>query len=132
LMRMDRLDFREALEQLADRAGIELSRGRGPGNDVKRSLYEVCGWAADRFVDCFQNTPLAKAAREYLQERGLSHETLSASSVGFAPNQWDWLLGQAQASGISTPPRTSRTCCNKTRSVRALRSVSRPYHVPDL
>ena len=102
LMRMDRLDFREALEQLADRAGIELSRGRGPGTDVKRSLYEVCGWAADRFVDCFQNTSLAQEAREYLQDRGLSHETLSASSVGFAPNQWDWLLGQAQASGIST------------------------------
>ena len=62
----------------------------------------MCGWAADRFVDCFQNTSLAQEAREYLQERGLSHETLSASSVGFAPNQWDWLLGQAQASGIST------------------------------
>ena len=102
LMRMDRLDFREALEQLADRAGIELSRGHGPGTDVKRSLYEVCGWASDRFVDCFKNSSLAKEARAYLRERGLTDETLEANTVGFAPNEWDWLLGQAQSSGIST------------------------------
>ena len=102
LMRMDRLDFREALEQLADRAGIELSRGHGAGTDVKRSLYEVCGWASDRFVDCFKNSSLAKEARAYLRERGLTDETLEANTVGFAPNEWDWLLGQAQSSGIST------------------------------
>ena len=102
LMRMDRLDFREALEQLADRAGIDLPRGQGPGSDVKRSLYEVCNWASDRFVDCFHNSSLAREAREYLRERGLTDDTLQDSSVGFAPNEWDWLLGQAQASGIST------------------------------
>ncbi len=102
LMRMDRLDFREALEQLADRAGIDLPRGQGPGSDVKRSLYEVCNWASDRFVDCFNNSSLAREAREYLGERGLTDDTLQASSVGFAPNEWDWLLRQAQASGIST------------------------------
>ncbi len=102
LMRMDRLDFREALEQLADRAGIDLPRGQGPGSDVKRSLYEVCNWASDRFADCFHNSSLAREAREYLRERGLTDDTLQDSSVGFAPNEWDWLLRQAQASGIST------------------------------
>jgi DNA primase len=37
LMRMERLEFREALEQLADRAGIDLPRGRGgPSSDDRQ------------------------------------------------------------------------------------------------
>jgi DNA primase len=102
LMRMDRLEFREALEQLAERVGIELPRSRGPGSDVKKPLYETAAWAAERFADCLRQSPLAEPARRYLRDRGLTDETLAAHQVGFVPSEWDWLLRQAQAAGIST------------------------------
>lgn len=101
LMKMEKLEFREALEHLADRAGIQLPRGRGGvSGDQKADLHRVLGWAADRFRDCLRASPEAKAARGYLEERGLSAATIERFGLGFAPPAWDWLLRQAAAAGI--------------------------------
>ncbi len=100
LMKMEKLEFREALEQLADRAGIPITRGRGTSGDRKAELHRVLGWAADRFRDCLQASSEARAARDYLQGRGLSADTVRRFGIGFAPASWDWLLRQASAAGI--------------------------------
>ncbi|MFM1903309.1 MAG: primase [Planctomycetota bacterium] len=102
LMRMEKLEFREALEQLADRAGIQLARGRGGlGGDERAQLARVLDWAAARFRECLVHAPEAAAARDYLAGRGLVPDTLSRFDVGFAPESWDWLLRQAAAAGIA-------------------------------
>lgn len=100
LMKMEKLEFREALEQLADRAGIPITRGRGTTGDRKAELHRTLGWAADRFRDCLQASPEARAARDYLAGRGLSGDTIRRFGLGFAPASWDWLLRQASAAGI--------------------------------
>lgn len=101
VMRMERLEFREALEQLADRAGIDLPRGRGgPSADDRAVLWQTLGWAAARFRECLASAPEAAAAREYLADRGILPETLERHAVGFAPESWDWLLRQAAAIGM--------------------------------
>ena len=101
VMRMEKVEFREALEQLADRAGIELPRGRGglPVDD-KATLRTVQAWAAERFCDCLRSAPEASAARDYLRSRGLSPATIDRFQIGFAPQSWDWLLRQSVAAGI--------------------------------
>jgi DNA primase len=101
VMRMERLEFREALEQLADRAGIALPRGRGglPADD-RAALSKTLDWAAARFRDCLQTDPGAAVAREYLTGRGLEAATLARFGVGFAPESWDWLLRQAATAGV--------------------------------
>ena len=101
VMRMEKVEFREALEQLADRAGIELPRGRGglPADD-KATLRSVQAWAAERFRDCLRSAPEASAARDYLRSRGLSPATIDRFHIGFAPQAWDWLLRQSVAAGI--------------------------------
>jgi len=101
MMRMEKLEFREALEQLAGRAGIDISRGRGgmPA-DEKTLLYKALGWAAERFCDCLRSSSEAKAARDYLHSRGLTPATIDRFQLGFAPDSWDWLLRQAAAAGI--------------------------------
>jgi DNA primase len=103
VMRMEKIEFREALEQLADRAGIQIPRGRGglPADD-KAALRRACGWAAERFHACLDGSPEAAAAREYLAGRGLSAATIERFQLGFAPQAWDWLLRQAAATGINT------------------------------
>ena len=102
VMRMEKVEFREALEQLADRAGITLPRGRaGLPADDRATLRQVMSWAAERFRDCLRGSPEADAARRYLGDRGLSTATATRFELGFAPPAWDWLLRQAAAAGIS-------------------------------
>jgi DNA primase len=101
-MRMERLEFREALEHLADRAGIDLPRSRGGiAADDRAGLVRVLGWAAERFRDCLERHPEARAARDYLAARQLAPATIGRFGLGYAPAQWDWLIGQAAAAGIS-------------------------------
>ena len=103
LMRMEKIEFREALEQLAERAGVAIPRGRGGlPTDEKAALFKSLGWAAERFADCLRRSPEAKAARDYLLSRGLTPETIERFQLGYAPAAWDWLLRQASAAGIST------------------------------
>jgi DNA primase len=101
LMRMERLEFREALEQLAERAGIPLPRSGGLPADDKAALYRALGWAADRFRDCLARHPEAAVARAYLAGRGFDAAAIDRFGLGFAPPAWDWLLGQAATAGIS-------------------------------
>ena len=103
VMRMERVEFREALEQLADRAGISLPRGRGglPA-DAKAALRGALEWAAARFRECLTSAPEAAAARAYVAERGMSPDIVERFQVGFAPPAWDWLLRKAHAAGIAS------------------------------
>ena len=102
LMRMERLEFREALEQLADRAGISIPRGRGGlAADEKAALWKAVAWAADRFHDCLRSLPEAAPARDYLAGRGLDSAAIVRFRLGFAPQSWDWLLRQAAAAGLA-------------------------------
>jgi DNA primase len=102
VMRMEKVEFREALEQLADRAGITLARSRGglPA-DAKAALWRALGWAAERFQECLHSAPEAAAARDYLAARALEAATIERFQLGFAPPAWDWLLRQASVAGIS-------------------------------
>ncbi len=102
VMRMERIEFREALEQLADRAGITLARTRGglPA-DAKATLRAALEWAAGRFRACLHAGHEASAARDYVTQRGLSPETIERFTIGFAPSGWDWLLRQAGPAGIA-------------------------------
>jgi DNA primase len=102
VMRMERLEFREALEQLADRCGITVARGRGGlSADDKTLLRDTLGWAAGRYRDCLRGASEAGPARAYLAHRGLSTATIDRFDVGFVPQAWDWLLRQASAAGMS-------------------------------
>ncbi len=102
VMRMEKVEFREALEQLADRAGVSLPRGRGGlPVDERATLRAVMAWAMERFHDCLRTSPEAAPARDYLQGRGLSPDTIERFNLGFAPQAWDWLLRQATAAGMS-------------------------------
>ena len=102
LMRMEKIEFREALEQLAERAGIDLPRGRGGVPvDERKSLNKVLTWACDRFSDHLRRSADAEPARAYLRDRGLSLETIERFHLGSAPAAWDWLLRQAPAAGFS-------------------------------
>jgi DNA primase len=98
----ERISFPEALELLARRAGIKLNdEGASPENRRRALLLDVVRWAAEQFHQCLRNDAGAGAARAYLDERGLSDETVERFGLGFAPLQGDWLAKRANADGIA-------------------------------
>jgi DNA primase len=109
VMRSENLEFREALELLAERAGINItppqhhdserggsSAGSSDPRTEKRTLYRVAAWAEEQFHRCLVESPEAESGRIYLSERGLTQETINRFKLGFAPNRWDWILERAR------------------------------------
>lgn len=101
VMEKERCDFRAALELLAQRAHIELHPTEGkPRGASKAELFKVMAWAEE----CFHRqlfAPSSQAAREYLDKRGLSGETLQQYRLGYAPDQWEWLSLRAKAAKVN-------------------------------
>lgn len=100
----EKVDFREALTELAQRAGVELETFRpeqqlppDPAIERSRSLNDL---AAELFCTVLRSSPSAAAARDYLASRGLDAATIERFSLGFAPDSWDYLLRQFSARGI--------------------------------
>jgi DNA primase len=98
-----RVDFREALELLARRAGITLEKiADSPQKRGRALMLEVVRWAADQYHRCLLDSPLAEAARRYLSERQISGESIRRFGLGYAPPAGEWLSQRAAALGIST------------------------------
>lgn len=107
VMQREGINFREALEMLADRAGIVLQQS-GPQQKVqpgspndKKTLYAACAWAEQQFRDCLWKASEAKVARKYFADRSVNEETLKRFHIGFAPNGWEWLRDRARSTQYS-------------------------------
>lgn len=93
LMEHDRLDFREAIGELARNAGLELpAEAEGPAGPDHSGLYRVLA-EAER---CYQGWLRRHAGREravaYLKRRGIGGRVAAEYGLGFAPPGWDNLL----------------------------------------
>jgi DNA primase len=98
----DRVDFREALELLARRAGITLEKTADSRQTRGRSvMLEQVKWAAEQFQRCLLDSPLAEAARRYLGERQLTGETIRRFGMGYAPVSGEWLVQLAGQAGMA-------------------------------
>ncbi|MBA2625724.1 MAG: DNA primase, partial [Acidimicrobiia bacterium] len=89
------LDFREAVESLASRAGISLryDDARTTGVAKRRNaLVEAVERAVEWYHGRLLTAPDAAAARGYLRSRGFDGETVRRYRVGWAPDSWDDLV----------------------------------------
>ncbi len=93
VQKKENLDFRDALELLARRAGVDLERDRDPHvTSLLNTLREINELAASFFQHQLLNTPDGAPARAYLEGRQFTAETLAQFRLGYAPNNWDSLL----------------------------------------
>ncbi len=107
VMKREGIDFREALEMLADRAGISLETNSSqprpaagsPGD--KKTLYAACAWAEEQFQRCLQQASEAEVARKYFADRRVSSDSLGRFHLGFSPNSWQWLLDRSRSTPFS-------------------------------
>ena len=93
LRETQRLDFVDAVRQLAERAGIELTEDESERHlhQERRRLYEAMDQAVEWYHDQLMNAPEARVAREYLKSRGINGEVARRFKLGFAPDEWDRL-----------------------------------------
>ena len=94
VQQMEHLDFVGSVERIASKAGIELRYTSGAGNGERKHRKELQA-LMERAVDWYHarllESPDARAAREYLRDRGLAGDVARSFRLGWAPDEWDAL-----------------------------------------
>jgi len=105
VMQVEQLQFGEAVERLAARAGIELRYEAGgyvPGQETgqRRRLVEAHRQAQEFYAERIQ-AESARIARAFLAERGFSLDDAGKFGVGYSPAAWDELTKHLRARGFT-------------------------------
>ncbi|HXM90021.1 MAG TPA: DNA primase, partial [Candidatus Dormibacteraeota bacterium] len=98
VMEMDKVAFPEAIRVVAEKCGIAIPRPKASSpeerkeNQQRTLLVEMHREAQTFFVQQLGGTPEGKAARAYLEDRGLDKDAIARFGIGYAPSGGDALL----------------------------------------
>ena len=121
IKKKENLDYPDAVEFLADRAGITIVRDETrngyrtePRFDRAR-MFKMNADAAKYFHKClFADNPDSRAALAYFTEsRGLSQSVIRHFGLGFAPNSFDQFSGYMRSLGYSYDELVAGFLCGK-------------------
>jgi DNA primase len=105
LMKIADKTFPEAIKDLAEKTGVVLPpKFSGKESRQKDSLKEDITNLNLRAAQQFTRnlfSPAGKVAREYLQNRGISDETIKQFRLGYVPDTWRSLTDHIEGSGLS-------------------------------
>lgn len=99
IMEMEKLTFPGAIEFLAKKAGVQLhysdsgkeNQKEDPNQKLKEELIDLYNRTASSFHYMLMRTEAGKFALEYIQNRGLTTETLEKFKIGYSPADRKWL-----------------------------------------
>ncbi|KJY94663.1 DNA primase [Pseudoalteromonas ruthenica] len=99
VMEYDKLDFVDAIEELASLLHLEVPREQGHNNserppvsqEQKRSDYELMEQAARYYQQQLRHHANSQLVIDYLKGRGLSGQTVKDYQIGYAPSEWEAL-----------------------------------------
>ncbi|HXL23319.1 MAG TPA: DNA primase [Candidatus Dormibacteraeota bacterium] len=103
VMEMERCEFPDALRIVAEKCGISIPRSRERSPEERKenlqraALIEMHREAQTFFVKQLEGTLEGKAARAYLEDRGLDKDAIGRFGVGYAPSGGDALLRHFKA-----------------------------------
>ncbi len=106
VMMTEGLTFPEAVERLAEEAGVSLPKQTEPTvveverEDERQRIYRLLDTSC-AFFRTMLKRPEGEAARRYLDKRGLAAETIETFGLGFAPNSRNALKEHLAAHGFS-------------------------------
>ncbi len=96
------LSFPEAVEFLADRAGIAVPRDEARSSQEaqmqdewtqkKNQIREANHWASIYFHESLKKSAYDSVVTRYVEKRGLNKETIETFQIGYSPNSWDGLI----------------------------------------
>ncbi len=108
IMKMENLEFYDALKFLADRVHLPMPEPGNPADKQKRAeladkrqrIYQMNSEAGRYFFRHLAGEK-GKTALAYLKDRGLTNETIKKFGLGFAPEGWSNLLDYLQKKGYT-------------------------------
>ncbi len=101
VMKMEGMEFREALELLAQKTGVQLPKFDGEKATQKKRIHEVNDITMKFWRACLERMPEAEHARAYVKKRGLDDLTMDLFGIGFAPDSWDALSKALASKGVT-------------------------------
>ncbi|WP_335917951.1 DNA primase [Shewanella chilikensis] len=98
IMEYDRLEFLDAIEELASQLGLEVPRENNPNRrrdeGLSRDLYQLMEEANRYYQSQLRQHQDKQKVLGYLAFRGLSDQVVERFGIGFAPDGWDGLLSR--------------------------------------
>lgn len=98
VMKIEGIEFGDALRILARRAGVELRPIRPELKTQRQRLYEICELSCRFFEKQLAGSSTGKKVKDYLLKRGLSEKSIKKWRLGYSPDKWqglsDFLVGQ--------------------------------------
>jgi len=93
VMEIEKVPWRDAVELLAKKAGIEIPREDEQRDGIAReSFLELYRRVAGSFHWLLTEGQQGDAARAYLESRGVVRESIDSFQIGYAPPERDWLF----------------------------------------
>lgn len=104
LMEYEKLDFVEALRELAKRTGVKLTTlTPSKTEQAKERLYQINHFASEFYHYILTQHKIGEKARSYLAKRGIKKQTIAAFKLGFAPAKWELLVDYLTKKKAFTP-----------------------------
>lgn len=97
LMKYENISFLEAVQKLALSAGIEIpemSLESPQDKSEKANVFEIMNKAWKLFANVLLTAENAENARQYLLRRGIQRKHIIQYGLGYAPDQWDFLVAR--------------------------------------
>ncbi|WP_434952706.1 DNA primase [Shewanella sp. HL-SH4] len=98
IMEYDRLEFVDAIEELAGQLGLDVPQENGNAkrqdHGLSRDLYQLMEEASLFYQSQLRQHQDKQKVLDYLDFRGLSEDVIKHFGIGFAPDGWDGLLSR--------------------------------------
>lgn len=91
VMKIEGVEFGDALRILAQKAGVELKREAPELKTERQRLYEICELTCKFFEKQLEASQMGQEAKKYLLGRGITEESIEKWRIGYAPDVWQGL-----------------------------------------
>ncbi len=91
VMKIEGVEFGDALRILANKAGVELKRENPQLRTERQRLYEICELACKFFEKQLEASAIGKEAESYLLKRGITKDSIIKWRLGYSPDTWNGL-----------------------------------------
>lgn len=105
VMKIEGMEFREAMQLLAERAGVEIKKSNFAFdkdiNSKKTNILKICHAAKDFYKEKLNKNTQGLKAKKYLLGRGLTEKSISEFEIGYAPDEWHETESTLAAKGFN-------------------------------
>lgn len=115
VMKIENLDYVEAVKFLADRAGMTMpdEAKNSESARIKARVLEINRTAARHFHETLARSPQGEKGRRYFAERQLSRATITKYGLGYAPDDWHDLSNFLRSKGFSEEDIIAANLCGR-------------------